>query len=502
MNDTGYALQIKGLNKRFPTTHANKDIDLTLKKGEVRGLAGENGSGKSTLISQIAGILQSDSGTMIKEGELYNPRNPLEANARRVSTVVQELGLVNSLPSGINVFLGRTKQFTRFGIVDLKKVYKFANDELQKWGLPTLPFHKLAGDMNVETRKMVELARALSVDPDILILDEVTQALSHDNRQILYELIKKFKEMGRAIILITHDLEEMVKITDSISILRDGELISTEQSSEITVEVIKAKMVGREIKGEYYRSDSEESYEDEVILKVHDVTTEEGLRNITFDVHKGEILSFCGLSDSGIHEIGKAVFGLSKLHTGQVKVDSEGVRITSPSQALANGMGYVPKDRDGEALMIQASIKDNFCLPSIVELQGHLGFLGNEKNRKVANDAKDRFNVKCFGIDQFMSSLSGGNKQKVNLGRWLIKDLKILIVDCPTRGVDVGVKAYIYQCLKEAKKNGIAVVMITDELSEAIGMADNIAVMKNGQIVKTIKRSSTFSEESIIEVMI
>lgn len=502
MEQSDFILQIEGLNKSFGPTHANKNINFTLKKGEVRGLAGENGSGKSTLLSQIAGIYCKDSGEMQKDGTSYDPKSPMDANARRIAIVVQELGLVNTLPAGVNIFLGRTGQFSRFGIVNMKMVYQAANEQLEKWDLPKVPFHKLTGEMNVETRKIIELARALSTDPDILILDEVTQALSHDNRQRLYRVIKKFTEQGKSVILITHDLDEMIEITDTISILRDGELIGTECSSEINSDILKTKMVGRNLDGEYYRSDEEELYEDEVVLEVKNVTSEDGINDICFDVHKGEILGFCGLSDSGIHAIGKAVYGLSKVSTGTIYLKAKDIYIKSQSQALSSGMAYVPKDRDSEALMMAASIRENFSMPSLDALKGPLGYLSNKKINKMATDAQTLFNVKCTGIDQPMNGLSGGNKQKVNLGRWLLKDPDVLVVDCPTRGVDVGVKAYLYQCLKNAKTKGIAIILITDELSEAIGMADNIAVMKNGKIVKTIKRSSHFSEEAIIEVMI
>ncbi|MCM8709963.1 sugar ABC transporter ATP-binding protein [Clostridium sp. SYSU_GA19001] len=502
MEEKEIILQIEGLDKHFGPTHANKHIDFSLKKGEIRGLVGENGSGKSTLLSMISGINKCDSGKMYLKGEEYAPKSPLDANDKGIAIVVQELGLVNSLPAGINVYLGKTKQFSSFGIVSLKKIYKACNEVLKKWELPEISFHKKSGEMNVENRKMVELARALSTDPEILILDEVTQALSHDNRLKLYELIKKFKKMERSIILITHDLEEMLEITDSISILRDGELISTEQSRELTIDELKTKMVGRQIEGEYYRADHEELYEDEIVLSVNDLETQDGLKNISFELHKGEILGFCGLSDSGIHTIGKAVYGLTKVSKGTVNLTSMNVRIKKSSQALKYGIAYVPKDRDGEALMMNASIRENFTMPSTDEIKNRFGYLSNEKISKMAEEATKLFNVKCVGIYQLMSGLSGGNKQKVNLGRWLIKDIKVLVVDCPTRGVDIGVKAYLYQCLKDIKKKGIGIILITDELPEAIGMCDNIIIMKSGKIVTKLPRSSHFSEESIIEVMV
>ena len=502
MMDKNIILQTKGIDKFFGPTHANKNIDFTLMKGEIRGLAGENGSGKSTLLSQIAGIKQSDGGIMYLNGKEYSPSSPIDANENGISIVVQELGLVGVLPAGVNVFLGKTKKFSKFGTVSLKKIYESANAELSKWDLPNIAFHKMAGDMNVESRKMVELARALSADPQILILDEVTQALSHDNREKLYELIKKFKAMGRSVILISHDIEEIVDITDSISILRDGELITTVNSADITVDILKTKMVGRELEEKFYRTDECASYEPEIALSVKNVSTDEGIDDVSFDVHKGEILGFCGLSDSGIHSIGRAVYGITKLKQGTVTLNSKNINITKSTQALRNGMGYVPKDRDGEALMMSASIRDNFTVPSSNELKGNLDYLSGRKTNDMAEKAKDQFNVKCTGIFQPMSDLSGGNKQKVNLGRWLIKDLSVLVIDSPARGVDVGVKAYIYDCLIKAKEEGLGIILITDELPEAIGMCDNIIVMRNGKIVGQIEREARVCEESIIEVMI
>lgn len=497
-----YAFQVTGLNKHFGPTHANKDINFTLRRGEVRGLAGENGSGKSTLLSQLAGIYGSDSGEILKDGQPYHPDSPLYAIQHGVSIVVQELGLVGNLPAGVNVFLGRTKPFSKFGVVNVKKIYQEANKILEKWGLSQLPLHQMAAAMNVESKKVVELARALSSDPDVLILDEVTQALSQDNRAKLHKLIEKYREMGRSIILITHDLEEMLEITDSISILRDGELIETLDSKSITVEELRSKMVGRSLEGEYYRSDWETSHQDEVVLSVENLTTDTGLHDVSFQVHKGEIMALCGLSDSGIHEVGKAVYGLSQAKNGRVRLVPDNTEIRHQSQAWKHRMGYVPKDRDNEALMLQASIRENSCMSSVPNITEKALLLKSSSLNRLGQSVRETYQVKCTGIEQTINALSGGNKQKINLGRWLVKDLQLLIVDCPTRGVDVGVKAYLYQCLKDAKRDGMAILMITDELPEAIGMADNILVMKDGSVSGQITRSDGFSEEAIVQVMI
>lgn len=495
-------LEIKGLSKSFGSTHANVNIDFSLKKGEIRGLIGENGSGKSTLISQIAGIYPPDTGEMTVNGKAYSPRGPLDAYANGISMVLQELGVVATLPVGVNVFLGRTDQFTKGGVVNLKAMNKAAAEVFEKWDLPMPPLNASPADMLIETRKMVELARALSLEPEILLLDEVTQSLSLNNRQKLYELLKKLKAMGRSVIVITHDVEEMIEITDTITVLRDGEVVGEVISAQTTPDEVKSMMVGREISGDYYRADMQADYDDEVVLSVKDLSVDGELENISFDLHAGEILGFAGLSDSGIHSVGKAVYGLSRLSSGSVRLTCKNMDITNPQQALANNMGYVPKDRDNEAMMIEDTIRENFALPSMGEMTGVLGCVAPGKMNELAERMVEQMTVKCTGIHQRCSALSGGNKQKINLGRWLAKDLKVLILDCPTRGVDVGVKAYIYALMKEAKKNKIAIILISDELTEVIGMADRLIVMKDGKMTRTIRRDGEFTEQAVIEVMI
>ena len=502
-------LEIRGLNKHFDSTHANKDIDFNVKCGEIRGLIGENGSGKSTLISQIAGIYGYDSGEMRINGEFYRPRNPIDGNKHGIAVVMQELGVVSSLPGVVNVFLGHTDQFAKCGLISFKKMYQAANEQFEKWGLSSVPLNRMMDGMSIESRKLVELARALAVEPDILILDEVTQSLSLNNRQMLYELIRKFKEKGRSVICITHDVDELISITDTITVLRDGAVVGTVVSAESSVDEIKQMMVGRKMTEAYYRTDMTPDYSDQVVLEVKGLSVSdrdsdafEHLTDISFELHKGEILGFCGLSDSGIHTLGKAVYGLEKLSEGTVTLTETGFRIRKPRHALRRNMGYVPKDRDREALMINASVRENLCMTSVSELSGPIGFLSPAKLRKLSEKTVEDFSVKCRDIYQSMSALSGGNKQKVNLGRWLTKDIRILILDCPTRGVDVGVKAYIYELMKEAKKKDISIILISDELTEILGMADRLFVMKNGAITREIRRDEDFTEQSVIRMMI
>ncbi len=495
-------LEIKELSKSFGTTKANQNISLSLERGEVRGLAGENGSGKSTLLSQIAGICQKDTGEMLLNGDSYNPRTPMEAAERKIGIVVQELGVLSTLPAGINVFAGRLNQFSKFGMIQMGKVYEAAQQQFQQWGLPPVPLKKQCGTMPIETRKMIELARALSLEPEILILDEVTQSLSQNNREMLYRLIKILKEKGKTIIMITHDLDEMIELCDKITVLRDGEVVGTKACAGLNSDELKKMMVGREINCAYYREDTCPDYGDEVILKADKLSVPHGIQNVSFELHHGEILGFCGLSDSGIHMVGKTVYGLVRENTGTVTLCRKNIRIKNEQTALNHKMAYVPKDRDGEALMMRDSIVNNFVFPSISEMKGFAGFINPKKLNQVTEEGIQKFQVKCNGVHQRMTGLSGGNKQKVNLGRWLRKELDVLILDCPTRGVDVGVKAYIYELMREAKKRGMAILLISDELSEVIGMSDRVVVMRDGSVQGEFLRGEALTQEKLIEVMV
>ena len=315
--------------------------------------------------------------------------------------------------------------------------------------------------------------------------------------------LRKLKKEGKTIVIITHDLEEMLELCDTISVLRDGHLITTKPCEEMDTDEVKRLMVGREVSSEYYRSDMEANYQKEVVLEVKHLTVPKEVEDVSFELHKGEILGFCGLSDSGIHEVGKAVYGISKNRTGTVTLHGEAsVEIKNISAATSNGMAYVPKDRDGEALMMRDSIASNFVLPSLGELQGKGIFLSPKKINKMAREGAEEFQVKCSGIRQKMEGLSGGNKQKVNLGRWLLKDLNVIVLDCPTRGVDVSVKAYIYHVMSEAKKKGLSMILISDELPEVLGMSDRLLIMKDGKVQGEFTRGNRFTQEALIEVMV
>lgn len=495
-------IKIEHLCKYFGNTHANDDINLEIKRGVIYGLAGENGSGKSTLSSIISGIQGFDSGTIYLNGKEYRPQSPLEANENKVAMVVQELGVVPSLSGAINMYMGKTKEFTQMGVVSLNKINKQAHAELEKWELGDIPVESAASELTMEQRKILELARALSNDPDLLILDEITQSLSHDTRQIVYRLVKRFKEANKSILMISHDLEETIELCDEIIILRDGKIVETVSTKEITLDSLKTKMIGREVSNDYYREDHSPQYGDEVILQVRNLTVEGGtLQDISFDLHEGEILAICGLSDAGIHTLGSAVFGTEENRKGKILYRNE-KELKKPGDVIKVGGAYLSKNRDEEGLMLEATIKENMYIPSVNELAGKKGYMSLGDIDRLAQKAYEDFEVKATGVNQTIGRLSGGNKQKINLSRWLVKDLTFAILDCPTRGVDIGVKAYIYHVLKEAKKNKLSIILISDELPEALGMADRILILKDGKTAGMLERGSEFTENNIIEVMI
>lgn len=495
-------LRIEGVSKSFGPTLANKDINLVLKKGALLGLAGENGSGKSTLASMVCGMQKKDSGKFYKDGVEYNPRSPADAADHGIAMVVQELGVVGGLPGIVNMFLGKMKKYKKGAAVDLAAMRRDANAVFEKWDLPKVPLDVPAGQLSIEQRKIMELARALITDPDFLVLDEISQALSMDNRQVLYKFIEQFKSQGKTILMVTHDLEEMVEICDEIAVLRDGVIVECKNAKDFTMDELKRQMIGREVSGDYYRDDQEESFQDEVVLEVRNLTVPGKCEDISFDLHKGEILGVCGLSDAGIHELGSAIFGLEEGRTGTVTVKTTGTVLKKPGDLVKTKGAYLSKDRDAYGLMLDAGIGANLIVPSLTNLTGPAFFLSPVKTKALAEKASQAFEVKSSGLNHIVRRLSGGNKQKVNLSRWLVKDLDYIILACPTRGVDIGVKAYIYSVLKKAKADGIAVMMISDELQEAMGMADRILVMKEHKAAAMLSRSSDFNEETLMEVML
>ncbi|MBO7709652.1 MAG: sugar ABC transporter ATP-binding protein [Lachnospiraceae bacterium] len=494
-------LQVQHLNKTFGITRAVQDVSFNIAKGEVHALIGENGSGKSTLTNMLTGIYTIDSGTFILDGKEIHPRNQVEANNEGVSIIVQELGTLSGLTVAENIFLGHEDRFVSHGFKNTNAMNREAQKLLDQYGFGRIKSADMVDDYNFEDRKLVEIVKATYFDPKIVVIDETTTALSQEGREELYKQMNRIRSEGNTIIFISHDLPEVLRMSDTITILRDGVYIDTVKSSDVTEDDLKRLMVGREVTGNYYRADYGEKVSDEVVFSVKDVTVPGQIRNVSFELHKGEILGFGGLSESGMHEVGKACFGASYDRTGSVTL-ANGTAVNDIPTAINNRMAYTSKDRDNESVVLNQSIGDNICLPSLGKLKGVLGLLSHSKMRQFANRYAQEMSVKMVDTDQFVSDLSGGNKQKVVLSRWIGADSDILVLDSPTRGIDIKVKQDIYQLMDTMRKSGKSIIMISEELMELIGMCDRILIMKDGEISGEIGRSPDLDENALIAKMV
>ena len=494
-------LEVKNLCKSFGITKAVKNVSFNINKGEVHALIGENGSGKSTLTNMLTGIYSIDSGIFVLDGEEIHPKNQVDANNHGVSIIVQELGTLSGLTVAENIFLGHEERFVKCGIKNTKQMIKEANELLHSYGFDRIKAQRMIDDYNFEDRKLVEIVKATYFDPKIVVIDETTTALSQEGRNELYKVMDKIREKGNTIIFISHDLQEILDRSDTITILRDGVYIDTVKSKDVSEEDLKRLMVGREVTGDYYRSDYGSKVSDEIVLSVKDVSVPGLLNKLDFELHKGEILGFGGLSESGMHEVGKAIFGASYDRTGSVKL-SDGTEINDIPTAIQHSIAYTSKDRDNESVVLNQSIMDNICLPSLDELADKRHMLSDKKLRDFADKFAKDMSVKMVNVDQFVSDLSGGNKQKVVLARWIGKDSDIVVLDSPTRGIDIKVKQDIYQLMDRMRKSGKSIIMISEELMELIGMCDRIIIMKDGMINGQIERSETLDENNLITMMV
>jgi ribose transport system ATP-binding protein len=494
-------LKIEGINKTFVSTKAVVDVSFEIHKGEVRGLIGENGSGKSTLSSMISGSLQPDSGKMYKNGQEYRPSSMLDARKKGISILVQEVGTINDITVAENIFLGKEDTFSRTGLVNKKKMNEAARKVLADIGASYIKPDETINNVSFEDRKLIEVAMAMYDKPDFLILDETTTALSQKGREKIYSIIENMKNEGKTVLFISHDLQELQQVCDNITVLRDGQLIKTISKEEISIDSMRQLMIGRDLTGHYYREDFEASYEEEIVLKVENVSLGKTLQDISLELYKGEILGIGGLTDCGMHELCKVIFGVTKPDSGSVTLVRQNKIINSAKDAVRNKMGFLPKNREEEGLMPAASIKDNIVLMSLDKLKK--GFFITKKSEKsLAKEQSDALRIKMASINQAVVNLSGGNKQKVVIARWLANDSEILIMDCPTRGIDIGVKASIYALMEDLKKAGKSIIMVSEELPELLGMSDRIIILKDGKYSGSFLRSKDLNEEKVIQKII
>ncbi len=493
-------LTSENICKSFGITRAVRNVSFSIRKGEIHGLIGENGSGKSTFSAMLTGIYTIDSGRFILDGEEYRAANQIEANRKGVSIIVQEIGTVNSLTVAENIFLGKEDQFVKFGIKNTDWMNREAQRLLKSYGYDRIKADVVIDHYNFEDRKLIEMVKATHFNPKLVVVDETTTALSQEGRLELYVLMDKIRANGGTVIFISHDLPEVIAHTDRISVLRDGEFIGTVETKDVTEDDLRRLMVGRELGTRYYRTDYEAPTESDVVLSVRNLSVPNAFSDISFDLRKGEIIGFGGLSECGMHELGKALFAASYDRTGTVML-ADGTEINSIPTAISHSIAYASKDRDNESLVSNTSIRDNICLPSVDDLAIR-GLVFKKKLDEFADKNAARISVKMTGTKQSVSELSGGNKQKIVLARWLGKGSDIMILDSPTRGIDVKVKADIYSLMTELRNQGKSIIMISEEILELIGMCDRILIMRNGALNGEFLRRPELNEEDLIAKMV
>lgn len=493
-------IQVKKLSKHYGATIALNKVSFEIPRGVVCGLVGENGSGKSTLASILAGITEETKGEFYIEGELWKPSSVLEAQKHGVAMIVQETGTIENVTVAENIFLGQEMLFSNGLFISRKKMFAAAQEILDELEITSFSADTPTRRLDMQDRKLVEIAKAMYWKPKIFIVDETTTALSHTGRVLLYALMKKLTSNGTTVIFISHDLEELEQQCDIMSVLRDGDFIGTLKKEEFDTDRLKQMMIGRNLEGNYYHAD-DEGYSDEVVLRADNITTLEDLLCFSLELHKGEVLGIGGLSDCGMHTLGKALFGAEKVLDGKVTL-GDGTIINNTKTAIKHKMAYMSKNRDRESLALNATVKENIVSVAHKMNQVFGPIISFKKETEFAHRQIDSLSIKCASENHLVSTLSGGNKQKIVFGKWIGVDSEIIIMDCPTRGVDIGVKAAMYKLIYDMKKSGKSILLISEELPELIGMSDRIIIMKDGEISAEIQRSEGLNEHKLINAML
>lgn len=491
MSEKEIILKAEGIKKSFGGVHALKNAELTLYKGEVHGLVGENGAGKSTLMKILLGIHKKDAGTVIYDGKEVEFKNPREALNAGVVMVHQEINMVMEMNIAENLFFGREDMFKKGPFLDIKKRMSEAERVLKEMDIKVDP-HKKAKDLSIAELQLVEIARAASYDAKVIIMDEPTSALTDVEVKELYRIINDLISQNKAVVFISHKLEEVLNVCHRVTVLRDGEFIETRTSDTVTKDMLISSICGR---GDVTLYQREEFHPGKVILQVKDFNSEGVFKDVNFEIREGEVLGFAGLMGAGRTEIARALFGIDPHSSGEIIVDGKKVTIRSPKEAVNNGLGMVTEDRLRTGCIYTMSIEGNATMAVFPKICKFLGAFRAKKEHEVFDKIVNISNIKFGEASDKIGSLSGGNQQKVIIGRWLITEPKILILDEPTRGIDVGAKSEIYKMIDELAQKGIAILMISSELPELFALCDRIAVVRNGQITGTLTASETNSEE-------
>lgn len=482
-------LEMKGIHKSFPGVKVLEDVQFSLQSGELHALMGENGAGKSTLMKILGGIYTKDSGEILVEGVKQEIDSTKAATALGISIIHQELNLISYLSVMENMFLGREFTYGQSRFVNWRKMREEAEKYLSMLNIGIDP-GTLVEELSVGQQQMIEIAKALSTNARILVLDEPTAALTDREIAALFEVIASLKKKGVGMIYISHRMEEIFQISDRITVLRDGKYIGTKQTSETNMDELVRMMVGRDIKDRFPKIQIPIGNER---IRVEGLSTKSKLKNISFHVRSGEILGIAGLMGAGRTELAKALFGVDPVDQGRIYVDGKETTIRQPIDAIQAGIAFVTEDRKQEGLILSLSIRENLSLPNLGKLSS-AGFMNKAREKQLSEATIDKLQIKTPHQEQPVGSLSGGNQQKVVIGKWLATEPKILILDEPTRGVDIGAKKEIYDLMNQLAAQGVAIIMISSELPEVLGMSDRILVMHEGRLAAEFTKAEATQE--------
>jgi len=481
---------MKGICKSFSDHAVLTDAGFSLESGEVHALMGENGAGKSTLMKILTGIYEKDSGTVLIDGEEVVYKTPKEAEKAGIILIHQELNVLFDLTVEENLFLGREIK-TRGGICNKKEMKKQAEAILDKLGVK-IPVDKGMAELAVGQQQMIEICRALMCEAKVIIMDEPTAALTASETEILFKVIKKLQKDGVSIIYISHRMEEIFELCDRITVLRDGQYVGTKETKDTNEKDIVKMMIGREIGERYPERKSSIGKE---ILKVSGLTKQGIYENVSFSVKEGEVLGVSGLMGAGRTEIMRSIFGNMQYDGGDIFIDGTKCTIDSPAAAIKYGIGFITEDRKTEGLMLEDSIKDNISLTNLASISDRYHVINNRKEKDFAANAIKELKIRCFHQTQECGKLSGGNQQKVVFAKWVYTNPRILILDEPTRGVDVGAKKEIYNIINDLAAKGVAIIMVSSELPEILGMSDRIMIIREGTVRGILNKEEANQEK-------
>lgn len=483
-------LEIKGVSKSFPGVKALEDMHLELNAGEVLGLVGENGAGKSTLMKLLSGIYTADAGEFVYNGAPYEPTSAKHALELGISIIHQEFNLMPDLTVAQNLFIGREPGgfFT-----SERRLNAQAQDLIEKLHLPLKP-KQLVGDLTVAKQQMVEIGKALSFEPKLLIMDEPTAALNDAEVAVLHDLIRRFVKPDTAVIYISHRMDELRRIANRVTVIRDGRYVGTRETAETTMTEVISMMVGRELRTDAQPIGVEPDRE--TVLEVQDLSTKDLLKNVSFELRRGEILGFAGLMGAGRTEVARAIIGADKAD-GTIRLHGQPIKIHNPADAAKHRIGYLSEDRKQFGLLLEQEVNANIGLSALQERFQQWGFVKDKAMRATSRQYVETLRIKTPSVAQTAKNLSGGNQQKVVIAKWLVKDCDILIFDEPTRGIDVGAKEEIYRLLNELAQSGKSIIMISSELPEILRMSHRIVVMSEGRVTGTLDAGEA-TQESVM----